>query len=56
MRRLIVAELKTQPTDASVADFIAGVEGEARRVDCRTLVEIMQRVTGAEPVMWAPRS
>jgi hypothetical protein len=49
-----VADLKTRPTDASVDDFITSVEGEARQADCRTLVEMMRRVTGAEPVMWGP--
>jgi len=49
-----MAELKTKPSDASVEDFIAGVEDEARREDCRTLVELMRRVTGENPVMWGP--
>ena len=49
-----MAELKTKPTDASVDDFIAGVAGDARQEDCRTLVEIMSRVTGEKPVMWGP--
>jgi hypothetical protein len=49
-----VAELNTRPTDASIDDFIAGVENEAKREDCRTLVALMRRVTGTEPVMWGP--
>lgn len=49
-----MAELKTRPTDASVEEFIAGVENEARREDCRTLLAMMQRVTGFKPVMWGP--
>ena len=49
-----MVELKTKPTDASVEDFIAGVECEARRADCRALVAMMRRVTGVEPVMWGP--
>lgn len=49
-----MAEPKTRPTDASVEEFIAGVEGEARRADCRALVAMMRRVTDAEPVMWGP--
>jgi len=47
-----MAELKTRPTDASVEDFIEGVEGEARRADCRVLIAMMRSVTDAEPVMW----
>lgn len=49
-----MAELKTRPTRASVAKFILSVEDETRRQDCRTLSEIMERVTGAKPVMWGP--
>jgi hypothetical protein len=49
-----MAELKTQPTGASVEEFIAGVEDEARREDCRALVKMMRRVTGSKPVMWGP--
>jgi hypothetical protein len=49
-----MAEPKTRPTDASVEDFMAGVEGEDRRADCRALVAMMRRVTDAEPVMWGP--
>jgi hypothetical protein len=49
-----MAELKTRPTRASVEKFIAGVEDETKRQDCRTLVELMRRVTGEKPVMWGP--
>jgi len=49
-----MAELKTRPTDARVDEFIAGVEGEARRADCRALMALMERVTGERPVMWGP--
>ncbi len=49
-----MAELKTAPTKASVAKFVAAVEDEARRADCAVLMEMMERVTGATPVMWGP--
>lgn len=49
-----MSELKTRPTDQSVAAFIDAVEPEQKRADCWTLVEIMRKVTGAEPVMWGP--
>ena len=49
-----MAELKTRPTVASVEAFLAGVEDESRLADCKTLVDLMRRVTGAEPVMWGP--
>jgi hypothetical protein len=47
-----MAELKTNANEASVDDFLAGVEPEARREDCRTLATLMAEATGAEPRMW----
>jgi hypothetical protein len=47
-----MAELKTQRTGASVDEFIDAIPDEAVRQDCRTLVELMRRVTGSEPQMW----
>lgn len=47
-----MAELKTRPTDASVADFLNSIADEAKRRDCFTLVAMMQNITGAEPRMW----
>ncbi|MCY3555641.1 MAG: DUF1801 domain-containing protein [Gemmatimonadetes bacterium] len=49
-----MSELKTRPTDASVVAFIDAVDHPRRREDARTLLELMQRVTGEEPVMWGP--
>jgi len=43
---------KTQPTGASVDEFIDAVENERRRHDARTVLELMREVTGEEPVMW----
>ena len=47
-----VAELKTRPSGASVEAFLQGVDDEVRREDCRTVLALMRRVTGAEPEMW----
>ena len=47
-----MAELKTKPNDASVEEFLAGVEDERKQQDCQTLLELMQRVTGEPPKMW----
>jgi hypothetical protein len=47
-----MAELKTKPTGASVAAFLDAIPDEARRADCRRVVEIMRKATGAEPRMW----
>ena|SRR6185295_15326988 len=49
-----MAELKTKPTTASVADFIAGVSDEQRREDCRVVAKMMEKATGAKPKMWGP--
>ena len=47
-----MAQLKTQPNDQSVKDFLNGVENETRRDDSFTILELMQQVTGSEPTMW----
>jgi hypothetical protein len=47
-----MAEVKTQKTDASVAGFLEGVPDERRREDAYAILELMQEVTGEEPVMW----
>ena len=49
-----MSDIKTRPTDASVNAFIDAVDHPRRREDARTLQELMQRVTGEEPVMWGP--
>jgi len=47
-----MAELKTKPTGASVEAFLEGIAAEGLQQDCRTLVDLMQRVSGSEPEMW----
>jgi hypothetical protein len=49
-----MAELKTKPTTASVADFLASMEDEERRNDCLAVAKIMEKATGAKPRMWGP--
>jgi hypothetical protein len=49
-----MAELKTRPTGASVAAFLAAIEDDDRRKDCRALDAIMRRATGDKPRMWGP--
>lgn len=46
-----MAELKTQKNEASVTDFLNGVD-EKRREDCFALLELMEEVTGAPAKMW----
>lgn len=47
-----MAQVKTIRTDASVEEFLAGVENETRRNDSFVLLDIMKRATDAEPAMW----
>lgn len=45
-------EPKTKLTQASVDRFIDKQKDESTRDDCRTLIKLMQEVTGDEPRMW----
>ena len=49
-----MSDRKTQPTDASVEEVIDRVGDERRRDDAREVLDLMQEVTGAEPVVWGP--
>jgi hypothetical protein len=46
-----MAELKTKPTQASVAEFIASID-PGRQADCKALSKMMERATGAKAKMW----
>lgn len=48
-----MAEPKTRPTDASVDAYIAA-QPAARQADCRALVALMNKASGAPAVMWGP--
>jgi hypothetical protein len=45
-------ENKTRPTAKSVRAFVAGIEREGRRRDCKRVIEMMKRVTGQKPKLW----
>ena len=47
-------EAKTKPTKVPVNTYIAGIEDETRRKDCRALVALMKRITGCSAKMWGP--
>ena len=48
-----MAANKTSPSSTAAVDqLIAGIDDERRADDCRTLVQIMRRVTKHEPVLW----
>ena len=47
----VMAELKTQKTKKSVLTFIKGVD-KARQDDCKAIIKMMSKATGAKPAMW----
>ena len=47
-----IAELKTKLNDASVEKFLKSVSDEKMRKDCFTILELMKKITKAEPKMW----
>jgi hypothetical protein len=49
-----MAELKTKPTKASVAAYIATKATDEQRADCKALMAMFRRVTGKQPKMWGP--
>jgi hypothetical protein len=49
-----MAEPKTRPTGASVADYIASRATDEQRTDCKALMAMFERVTGEKPRMWGP--
>lgn len=48
-----LAEIKTKPTAASVNDFINHIEDAQKRNDCFVLLDMMQKASGEEPVLWS---
>jgi hypothetical protein len=47
-----MAENKTKATDASVEDYLAAIDDEARRKDCEALADLMAKATKQPPRMW----
>lgn len=47
-----MAQLKTQPTGASVEAYLNAVEDEKKRADSFALLQLMQEVTGEPATMW----
>jgi hypothetical protein len=50
-----MAELKTQENNASVEDYINGIGDEKVIADCNTLVNLMEKATGAPAKMWGDK-
>jgi len=51
-----MAGLATKETDRSVDAFIENVDSLSKREDARTLVRMMQEITGYEPRVWGSPS
>src|ERR1051325_169610 len=49
-----MAEMKTKPTDQSVAEVLNDVSDEERRAVCFQVAKIMEEITGEKPKMWGP--
>jgi len=47
-----LAELKTKENDGDVEAFLSTIEDTRKQADCRKLVTIMQKATGADARMW----
>lgn len=47
-----MSDRKTVPTADSVDAVVDAAADERRRADARAVLELMQEVTGAEPVVW----
>lgn len=47
-----MAKLKTERNDGDVEAFLASVENEKRREDCRAVIDLMRDITGESPAMW----
>ncbi|UCE14974.1 MAG: DUF1801 domain-containing protein [Candidatus Heimdallarchaeota archaeon] len=47
-----MSNLKTQKTQTNVEEFLNSVPNETKREDSLCILELMQEVTGEEPVMW----
>ncbi len=47
-----MAENKTKPTKSSVTAFLNEIQDRQVRDDCFAILEMMQRASNSEPVMW----
>jgi hypothetical protein len=47
-----LAKIKTVPTKVSAEDFINKIPDEQKRKDSFAIIEMLEKATGEEPVMW----
>lgn len=48
------AEAKTRPTEVKVEDFLNTIDDAQKREDSFTVMQIMTKLSGKQPVMWGP--
>lgn len=48
--------LATQETNNSVSDYIESIENKSKRNDAKTLLKLMEEVTGKEAKIWGTQS
>lgn len=46
------SDRKTHPTDADVLQVLDAVDNARRKADAEAVLELMEQVTGAQPVVW----
>jgi len=49
-----MSDLKTKPEKTDPREFIAKVKPESKRKDAETVMTMMERLSGEQPVMWGP--
>ncbi len=47
-----MAGLVTKETNKSVAEFIENIDNKSKKEDAKTLLNMMQEITGIEPKVW----
>ncbi|MDO6427766.1 DUF1801 domain-containing protein [Thalassotalea sp. 1_MG-2023] len=47
-----MTEIKTQPNQHDVHEFLSTIDNEVRKEDAHTLLSIFTELTGFKPVMW----
>jgi hypothetical protein len=48
-----LVEIKTKPTHLSVEEYINNIKDEQKHKDSYTLLEMMKKASGLEPVLWS---
>jgi hypothetical protein len=47
-----MGDVKTKPTNKSVAEFLNIVEDKQKRADSFEILKLMEEITGEKAVMW----